>query len=605
MTPLELVNRYRLDAWDRRGHLVQRSQSRWFSSQTHWCATPFLEPPDQTYEQIRTVTTKGILGTKTEHVKEVIRVKPALFLDFSLPRMGKEGADVIGAIYGEERPITGVSSPKRYLWADDSDWLDGANWHMADPFDRHAEGNKHVAPLRGGFLKYLSTNDDDRLLGGDTFQECNAAPTEPRFPPRSLMTAALYEMIGQSYAMINSVSYRRRVGDPRRLRRLGSLSLSYPSGMIAPERYRLEAQAKKACRIFDMTIGRAQSRPVTARLSVDEASAVHLTYIWSELQLIDYSPELWFSVVGRQRIGPNGPAPDHPEVRIACIDIGGGTTDLMIARYSYAREAGGHCRIEGEVLHRDGISLAGDQMIKRILERIIVPEFGRAVGFNHHQLNILFGPEGVANRGIRVHRVDWINRLFVPLAIAYLERANLESSEPISHMNTDIISPDVVDSLQRVVNDRFGVGEVDVRLDMELRYNAQTLDDLVRRVFQDLLFDFCGRIIEQDVDIVLLAGQPTKLQSIQRLIHTFLPLTRARIIPMHDYYAGNSYPYQDETGRNMGRIVDPKSAVVVGTAINYLARGGILPQFEFRNARSDPDPVLLLGRDESPDVQGR
>jgi hypothetical protein len=388
-------------------------------------------------------------------------------------------------------------------------------------------------------------------------------------------------MICQAYAMINSVSYRRRMGDPRRLRRLASLGLSFPSGMIAPERQRLELQAKKACKIFDMTAGRSQGRPVTAHLAVDEASAVHLTYIWSELQLIDFRPDFWFAVAGRHRVGPDGRGPNQPEVRIACIDIGGGTTDLMIAKYTY--DIGpAHRRIHGEVLHRDGVTMAGDQMIKRMLERIIVPEFGRAVGLDLHQLNLLFGPEQVANRGLRVHRVDWVNRLFVPLAVAYLERAVTNSNEPISHTNLDIVSSDVVDSLQRVVNDKFGVGQVDVKLEMELRYDAAALEDLVGRVFQDLLFDFCGRIVKHDADIVLLAGQPTKLQVIQRLIQGYLPLTNARIVPMHNYYAGNNYPYQDEKGRDPGRIVDPKSAVVVGTAINHLARSGKLSQFDFK-----------------------
>ena len=59
------------------------------------------------------------------------------------------------------------------------------------------------------------------------------------------------------------------------------------------------------------------------------------------------------------------------EVRIACIDIGGGTSDLMIARYSLA--AGAVDTISGEMLHRDGISHAGDQLVKRLLERVIVP----------------------------------------------------------------------------------------------------------------------------------------------------------------------------------------------------------------------------------------
>jgi hypothetical protein len=50
---------------------------------------------------------------------------------------------------------------------------------------------------------------------------------------------------------------------------------------------------------------------------------------------------------------------------------------------------------------------------------------------------------------------------------------------------------------------------------------------------------------------------------------------------MFNHYAGNWYPYQDSKGHAPGRIVDPKSAVVVGAAIEFLARNGMLPQFKF------------------------
>lgn len=76
MMPLELVNRYRLDAWDHVGNLVPRPRSRWFTSQTHWCAAPFLEPPHQTYEVVRPVEKKGMFGVTTEYIKEKVRTSP-------------------------------------------------------------------------------------------------------------------------------------------------------------------------------------------------------------------------------------------------------------------------------------------------------------------------------------------------------------------------------------------------------------------------------------------------------------------------------------------------------------------------------------------------
>ena len=64
---------------------------------------------------------------------------------------------------------------------------------------------------------------------------------------------------------------------------------------------------------------------------------------------------------------------------------------------------------------------------------------------------------------------------------------------------------------------------------------------------------------------------------------------------MHNHYAGNWYPYQDETGRNPGVIVDPKSPVVVGAAVEFMARHGMLPQFKFEMKGRSQENIYYWG----------
>jgi hypothetical protein len=353
-------------------------------------------------------------------------------------------------------------------------------------------------------------------------------------------------------------------------------------------------------------------------LSVDEASAVHLTYIWSELRMLGQDPRLWFATMrqdrgrtkaaepeqepapsaapaARRRMRPvlrrPGAAPraagqEEPfgdaanEIRIACIDVGGGTSDLMIARYNFESKIDDYVR--GEVLHQDGISLAGDQLVKRLLEVIVVPEFARALGLEEEDVLFLFGPEVPRNREYRAQRVHWMNRLFVPLAQAYLNNAVDDvSDEPISHANPEIVDPVVLESLQKVFDKVKGPGYYNAQQELDLYFNAGVFEGVVHDVFDELLFDYCQRIVEYQVDVVLLAGLPSKLSYLQQLVRTYVPLAPSRIVPMHRHYAGNWYPYQDESGYNPGVIVDPKSPVVVGAAIEFLARNGMLPQFKF------------------------
>lgn len=630
MMPFELLNRYHLDAWDEEGAWLSMPQARWFSSKTHWCNTPYLPPMVQKKTEYHAVEDDGGAqgwfrkSKRPKQSKVEMVVTPPLFDDLSMVRMGREADDVTQVMKAEGDVRTGMSSPKRYLWADDSSWLEGANWHMADPADRCATGS-YASTLAGPFLRFLHEDDRDFLLaeGGPRPSEfASEAPLKPRHAPRVLMTAALYELLCQAYSYVNSTAYRNASGEAGRAREIRTLSLSYPSGMIQEERRRFAAQAQKAITAFNMTLGKSQRMMPELNMNIDEASAVHLTYIWSELRMLGQDPRLWFAALKQDRGQPAKP-PEEPaaevaapaarrraarmgvrrpggpigapgrrgavepeefdssnEIRIACIDIGGGTTDLMIARYNFESRIDDYVR--GQVLHQDGIVLGGDQLVKRLLETIIVPRFAEALGLEDEDVQLLFGPEVPRNREFRAQRVQWINRMFVPLAQAYLDNAGDEvTDEPISHTDPEVVDPAVLESLEGVFNRLRGPGYYNAEQELELYFNKAEFEGVVHDVFDELLYDFCQRICEHQADVVLLAGLPSKLTYIQQLVGMYVPLAPSRIVPMHNHYAGNWYPYQDSKGHNPGVIVDPKSPVVVGAAIEFLARHGLLPQFKF------------------------
>ncbi|GDY07060.1 hypothetical protein LBMAG52_05460 [Planctomycetia bacterium] len=633
MEPFELVNRYHLDAWNDKGEFEKKHSARWFSSRTSWCMAPFNRSPKLEIKSYSEAPAKkGFLGiggkSKTTDATSTF-VWPRLFQDLSAVRMGQEAEDVAQAVRTEGDILLGLSSPKRYLWADDEVWLEGDVWYMADPDDRCGTHN-YVSLLQGPLIRHLAENDPDDLVLPDPAdmqiseeEVARETPSKPRHAPRAMMVAALYELLVQAYSYVNSSTYRTLMGDPHHHREIRSLSLSYPSGMIQQERERFQKQVEKAVDLFSATLGRSQSRHPIGKLSIDEASAVHLTYIWSELQMLNRDVRLWFQTVGRDR-SPVSPAPAKPatsaslspaapppspgrpaptsvrrparppgparpetaaqsqrEIRVACIDIGGGTSDLMIARYTSA--GGAVDRIDGEILHRDGISVAGDQLVKRVLEKIVVPHFAERLGFGPDEVGRLFGPEQPVNRAFRAQRISWVNRLFVPLAQAYLQHAVDDYRDaPITHHDGQYVSQEVLESLQTTINKIYQAGMFDVKQPLELYYDPVIFDEVVHEVFDELLFDFCGRITKHDVDIVLLAGQPTKLKYLQDRVRLYLPLAASRVVPMHNYYAGTWYPYQDQQGGQLGVIGDPKSAVVVGAAIQALSHEGLLGMFRFQ-----------------------
>jgi len=626
MMPFELHNRYHLDAYDDDGEPISKPLTRWFSSRTSWCNAPYLEPEEVVKKEYYRETVKGMFGGQKKVQKQrETHVRPELFDDISLIRLGREVDDTAQIMHSKGDFRLGLSSPKRYLWAHDSSWLEGAFWYMADPHDRMKTGT-FGSKLAGRLLRYLHEDDRDFLLkDGPVTEEmlAPALPVKPQHAPRTLMIAALYEMLCQAYTWINSLGYRKGTSDPGRSREIRSLTMTFPSGMFGPEKERFKMQAQKAINIFTRTLGKFQKQKPALTFSIDEASACHLTYIWAELRMLGQDPRLWFATLARPHKGKKGageeeeamaaagaapagrrrnrarprPRPGRgrggeadtlisekdtrgKELRMACIDIGGGTTDIMIARYTY--EPGIDDAIHGHTLHQDGVSIAGDQLVKRLLEKVIVPHFAEAMGLEEEDSQLLFGPEVPKNRGFGSERINWMNRLFVPIAESYLNLAVIGDAETeIDHNDPELVDPAVLESLEEQCTALRGAGYYNLQQDLGLKYDRAKFEDVVHEVFDDLLFDLCGRMVDYEVDVILLAGQPSKLGYIRELIELYVPLPSSRIIPMFNHYAGNWYPYQDVKGHAPGIIVDPKSAVVVGAAIEFMARNGMLPQFKF------------------------
>jgi hypothetical protein len=230
-----------------------------------------------------------------------------------------------------------------------------------------------------------------------------------------------------------------------------------------------------------------------------------------------------------------------------------------------------------------------------MLERIVVPKFADAIGLEDEDTLLLFGPEVPKNRGFSAYRIDWINRLMVPLAERYLQNAVDGVEDEITHTDPEVIDPAVLESLEQVCNKLRGAGYYNIHQELGLKFHREEFENVVHEVFDDLLFDYCTRIVDHKADVILLAGQPTKLSYIQRLVDMYTPIPASRIIPMYNHYAGNWYPYQDVKGHSPGVIVDPKSAVVVGAGIEFMARNGMLPQFKFSMRGKETENTYYWG----------
>ena len=290
----------------------------------------------------------------------IVRVGPEATRLASL-RRGSEGATGLSA---EALPV-GRRSQARQLAVQQPD---GA---------RRADRARPASPLRRWSMTSARLSTRFRTRGRPT--------TSPGFlrSARSmrgnLMSFALAEIFVQAIGMMNAPSHRlrRRNADlPRRLRRI---IMTIPTAMPLAERQIMQRQAETARDLVYLCTGAAATEPPqdgqsaavlkphadtplpAVILKWDEASATQAVYLYSQIAL-HYSGDAraFFDVMRHPGNRVNGAAPEA--FRLATLDIGGGTTDLVISSFRVEGQ-GANVTLFPKQEFREGFNLAGDDAV--------------------------------------------------------------------------------------------------------------------------------------------------------------------------------------------------------------------------------------------------
>lgn len=478
-------------------------------------------------------------------------VRTDLFRDISPVRMGAEVAFHLtqSCFVGAGRPEAGLSSPKRYLW--DHDQLEGSYWHQFIP------AKETMGKVSGEYFKHLYPDDRDWETVPENESEALQAPAYPR---RSMITACILELLNRAYQQINTEEYRLNRHDPNRKRILKHLVMSYPSGLTRSELERYKTQVGKAVDIFCHTHKLEGQDRVQLRMAIDEGTACQLAYIYGETQAFE-SAESWLKIVGRPRKdGKYG-------VRIATIDIGGGTSDLCIADFM-DRAGGAVTGLVCEIRHVDGANRAGDDLLEAVLQKIIIPQLSNQVRLSRDATRLLF--EGVSDQKLVNKKSGFLRDIWKPLANRYISMANGKDGATFKLNEIGLVkSQRALDDFEDVIKSISGGSIIVGGLgEKEIVFSRDEFRGVVMELFRPVLTNFCDTICRFDCDIVTLAGRPSDLHDIQEFVQAMLPLPGKRIVPMGSYRTGSWYPLPDP--KRPGVIEDPKSVVVVGCAIEHL-----------------------------------
>ena len=518
----------------------------------------------------------------------------------TVARVGPEAQRLASHRRGIEG-ATGMSSPKRYLWDEDARH-DG--WRFNGPGDR---------PEHGAY----ATGVEFTTLINDTGEPLHAVPAavpasdDARFPSmralyaRShLMTFALAEIFLHAFCAMNAPAHRLRWGNadlPRRLRRI---IMTMPTGMPLAERQILRKRAVAArdlvflCLRLARLPGHEGEEPVPAEGEIlpdvviqwDEASATQAVFLYSQVAASYLGDARAFFTRARLPINASDPTLDD-EFRLATIDIGGGTSDLVVTGYRVEGK-GANVTLFPKQHLREGINIAGDDVVFQIVvEHVLEPirarlkelGLGTRADYVMHQL---FGAAH-SEKGVeaQLRRQQFAAHLGAPVALRMI--AAYEGWDPLAgdHRREPLTLAEVfgrelngplVDAIDREAR-KAGAEGFALR-EISFPVNLKGIDRTARSVLLDVRQAFAALVHRSRADLLIVSGRPSRMPAAYGILAETCALPPHRIMPLHEFRVGPWYPFRDFESK----ISDPKTTAAVGAMICMLGEGR-LRDFNYRS----------------------
>ncbi|MDF4667695.1 virulence factor SrfB, partial [Vibrio parahaemolyticus] len=189
----------------------------------------------------------------------------------------------------------------------------------------------------------------------------------PNYTRSSLMTMMLTEVLAQALTQMNSPAQRLKMSHASAPRQLRNIILTIPPAMPKPERAIFETCMENALGLiwkamnwdptdeklrFDGKDEQCRIPMPNIHVKWDEATCGQLVYLYNETQIkFGERTEAFFASQVRE---DNRALTGDSTLKIASIDIGGGTTDLVITRYKLDTGTGSNVKIIPTQLFREG-----------------------------------------------------------------------------------------------------------------------------------------------------------------------------------------------------------------------------------------------------------
>lgn len=564
----------------------------------------------------------------------------------SFLRLGDEAKTLIAKsrkVTSESDRMTHHSSPKRFLW-DDQSFKNSWEFLLTEgePVSEQRDG-VYVARLSeqlrsdGAFLTADDAIDDDKAC----------------YSRQSLNTLVMIEILQQAMCQINSYEYLNFMGMIDRPRKIRNIIVSCPTAMPEAEQivlrkcaqnamiaimrsknaeyiyepYQSEEWESKVSVIPDpKEIGKSLTTGAQSNCkdwSYDEASCCQYVYLYSEIvEKYAGNCEKFISEKGHYRADFKASGYDKKALTIGSVDIGAGTTDLMICTYKYDCKSGSSL-LTPIPLFWDSFYVAGDDILNEIVQKMVLRDgvqdeyqdnhgpICNALCAKYLSAELSRGSDAEAAKlraedlayssmvaffGTNANDMSYVDRLMrvdfniqVSVVIAQKMLDMMKNGEEPQDLTYEQIFKTIKPSsvLLEYFYNRFGI-----RIEeMVWSYSPERVTACIRTKMERLLKQLSVILHSFHCDVVLLAGRPMSLEAVTDLFLKYFPVSPDRLIrmlPKNDdacseqqrhncYKVGRWFPSHDD----VGYFKDLKPVVATGAYVGYLASNHLISKLQF------------------------
>jgi len=508
----------------------------------------------------------------------------------SMIRLGKEASDLIHKATnlntGAEKTST-FSSPKRFLWDEKPQKKE---WEFVQ-----LEGETALPIYIKGISEQLN---EDGTLGDGSIKN--------KYSRKALMTFAFLEILAQAKRQINSYEQRNHWGNESMPRKIGRIIVTRPIAMSQKEQIALRRCAEDAAiildRFFENTYSKEINEPeIRSRIQVipsakklsareertewiyDEATCAQFVFLYAEIkERYQKNAKDYFDFYGKVRSDLDNYS--KKSLTVGSVDIGAGTTDVMIATYKF-EDSIAQCTLTPVPLFWESFYFAGDDLMKQLVQQLVIEGQNSPIEQKLRQLGInsveilqpfLGTDNGISFRNRRL-RSDFNLQVSVPIVSYYLELLK-ENKEDIILSYSDIFGTNPpTQAILLHFKDSFGFDFSD----LQWTYKKKVVADIVEKTFDSMIGKISSLLSYHACDIVLLSGRPTSLKPLSDLFLKYYAISPNRLKSMNDYRVGRWYP-QDQRFPYIdgnGKFLNPKSIITTGAMIGQIAENGGLNGF--------------------------